>query len=431
MSTLNALALLPGRFKGITFLVSSETIKQIGQKWIRHDYPGTSIRYMEPHGKGPFEASMTITFSGPTYVSDFKNFKRVMEDPQPGTLYLPTLGVWTSVIAEQADASSDQSNLGEIPLTVNFTETVSQPSPQTADASQTDVFNQGTVSLNAIENSFANNYVTPATANSFQTALSDIQSIAALLQQTSGAISIGHNIANLLSQHITSPTGVASFLLDPIQGLIAQAGAALNGQSNGYISARALTTSGNTLSNTMQDINSGFVLKQTGAPAAITINTTINLWAGTTWEQQQRNNNRLCVVNSIRMAALVFMCEQAGLQIFTTAQQVQSVINDINNYFNLLVENDTTILIIQDVKPDMEVLKNNTISTLYQIEQQMSNVTAINVQLPISPRQLAYELYGEYMQNSDDLDTYTQILISLNKSQSTLLFSGQVNILEM
>jgi hypothetical protein len=29
---------------------------------------------MEPHGKGPFEASMTITFSGPTYVSDFKNF---------------------------------------------------------------------------------------------------------------------------------------------------------------------------------------------------------------------------------------------------------------------------------------------------------------------------------------------------------------------
>ena len=133
---------LQGRWKGNSFLVAKETLNSIGQKYIQHDYPGTNIRYMEAHGTAPFQATMEITFSGITFVSDFKLFKLAMEDPNPGTLYLPTIGVFTSVVAMQTEAVSDQSNFGEIPLTVTFTQTVQQPSPTISPASQQDVFNK-------------------------------------------------------------------------------------------------------------------------------------------------------------------------------------------------------------------------------------------------------------------------------------------------
>ena len=423
-------SLLPGKWKGISFLVSKETLNSIGAKWVQHDYPGTNIRYMEFHGINPFQATMDITFNGLTFVGDFKAFKNAMEDQNPGTLYLPTIGVFTNVIAMPTDATSDQSNFGEIPLTVTFTQTVQQPSPTDASATQEDVFTQGLSVLNGIFNSFLDNYLTPSTLNNLQTAVSDISSMMSIYQKASGAVFFSTTLINAM---VNNPATLASSLFDQTVGIAAIAGNALSGQSQAYIAARNLATVGNTLSNSMQDINSNFVLVQTGTPAAITINTNISVWPGTTYEQQQRNINRYCLVNAFRIGALVLMCEQAGLQQFTTAQQVQSVINDIQNYFNLLIENDTTIYIINDCKPNLEILKNNTINTLYNIQQQLSNVRTIVLEKPMNPRVLAGELYLEYMNNSNDLDFYTNILLSLNSSQPVHLFpAGQpISILQI
>ena len=45
--------LLQAKYKNVIFLVNNESIDQIGQKRIVHDFPNTQARYVEPQGKAP------------------------------------------------------------------------------------------------------------------------------------------------------------------------------------------------------------------------------------------------------------------------------------------------------------------------------------------------------------------------------------------
>lgn len=428
--SLQSIGLIPARWKGVAFLVSRETLTSLGQKFIVHDYPNTGIRYAEPHGKVPFQCEIEITFSGITFKNDFLAFKEAMEDPSPGTLYLPTLGVFSNIVALPASASSDHSAYGQFSFTVQFTETVAQPSPQAATAGQQDVQNAGTISLAKISGSLQDKFLPPGTMNNLMTAISDVTTAIGIFQAVSGAIGLASLMALNLSKVISNPAGLASLLLDPTNGAISLVNLAMNGTPTAYNNYRKLTTVGNNLSNTMWDIVSNFQPKVVGVIPPIDFSSVLPAWVAVTLEQAQRNNNRYAVINSLRLAALVGMCEQAGIQSFTTVAQVQNTIKDINNLFNVLIENDTTGVIIPDIKTEMEILKNATISTLYSIEQNVFNTEVVKLPQGYPPRVLVYELYGEFIQNESDFDFYSEILVNLNNNQPAHLFTGDVTILQ-
>lgn len=146
--------LLQAKYKNVTFGVRRESVDQLGQKRITHDYPNTQARYLEPQGTVPQQFTLEIFFSSDTFQTDYEVFRASIEDPQPGRLVLPTFGVIENVVAMPARAESVQTAIGEIPLTVTFSVTVERPSPTGATTSEEDVSEQSQVTRIEIQGAF-------------------------------------------------------------------------------------------------------------------------------------------------------------------------------------------------------------------------------------------------------------------------------------
>lgn len=132
-------SLLPAYYKSIPFFVRSESIDEYGQKRITHNYPNSSTRYEEAQGVAPLTLTIDIFFSGTLYKDSYELFKLAVEDPLPGILSIPVLGIFENIVARPASASVTQETIGEITTTVTFSETVLKPSPTTSLASSQDV----------------------------------------------------------------------------------------------------------------------------------------------------------------------------------------------------------------------------------------------------------------------------------------------------
>lgn len=147
-------SLLQAKYKNITFLVRRESVDQLGQKRISHDYPNTQARYMEPQGTVPDQFTLEIFFTGEFWQDDYAVFKQAIEDPRPGRLVLPTFGVFENMVATPARAESAQTAIGEIPLTVTFSSTVERPSPTSATTSEEDVSEQSQTTRTEMQGAF-------------------------------------------------------------------------------------------------------------------------------------------------------------------------------------------------------------------------------------------------------------------------------------
>jgi prophage DNA circulation protein len=148
--------LLPAKYKNIIFFVRSETVDQLGQKRIIHDYPNTQARYLEPQGTVTPPFKLEIFFSSDRWIEEYEAFKRAIEDPLPGRLILPTFGVFENMVALPARAESRQEAIGEIPVSVTFSATVERPAPTEAATSEQDVSSQAQTTRVEIQGAFAN-----------------------------------------------------------------------------------------------------------------------------------------------------------------------------------------------------------------------------------------------------------------------------------
>lgn len=131
--------MLAASFGNISFFVRQETINEYGQKFIQHDYPQSSKRYMEKQGKSPLNLSAEIFFYGENYKDNYELFKLAVEDGEARLLIIPTFGAFENIVAKPSSASVSHSNLGEITTSVTFFETEEKPSPTSSTASSQDV----------------------------------------------------------------------------------------------------------------------------------------------------------------------------------------------------------------------------------------------------------------------------------------------------
>ena len=122
---------------------------------------------------------------------------------------------------------------------------------------------------------------------------------------------------------------------------------------------------------------------------------------------------------------------QAIINNFLTVQELTNVKNIIENLYTTLIENDTTGVLIPFIRTDLEAMKNQTIAILNS-EVANNNVFqtgTIQLEKVIPASVLSHELYGEYINNEDDLETYKDILTSLNSSQPMHAFQpGPVTV---
>lgn len=428
--------LLPAVYKNISFFVRSESIDQIGQKNIIHDYPNTSNRYVERQGKKPFLSTIEIFFSGVLWKQQYKNFVSALENPSPGRLILPTFGVINNVVATIGSSSASQEEVGEISLSVTFTETTDRPSPTQSDTTTEDVYSSGGDARAILMSIFATGYDAPTTLNNKLSAKSDLITLSNFISNITGLGFETKSFNRDVPKYLSSPTSLASLLLsqvDPL-GLLTAVGQIESEKS--FDVFKKLSTCGNNLPNAMNDIRDGkppvpFMFPDAAVYSANSIDTNINVWDLDTTERIQRTQNRYVVINCFRVAGLISMLESASNRTYFTTIEVNKVSSIINEYYIELIEDDTTGVLISEIKPHLDSLKIMTEEVLSQKRQQAFNVKTIEIERPYSSKLLTYDLYGEYIKTEEQLNQLASIIRGLNKSLPAHAMEGTVNILEL
>ena len=250
--------LLQASFKNIDFLIRKESIDQLGQKRITHDYPNSGTRYVEAQGTVPGEFSLDVFFHGIDWKEKFQTFRKAIEDPSPGRLVMPVFGIYNSVVAFPASAEASQTEVGIITMPVKFSVTIERPSPTETTSTQEDVSEQAEKIRQSMTAEFENSYSEPTSLNNIGVAKDDLLKISDILLISAISSSIFRSSIDLA---LRSPTLLSELLFSTTvpygifyeTALFNSGGTAENRYNNYKIQA----TYGNGLSNSMNDIRAG------------------------------------------------------------------------------------------------------------------------------------------------------------------------------
>lgn len=428
--------LLQGKYKSIPFLVRKEVINSIGQKRIVHDFFGSNVRYAEADGVAPFDCTIDICFTGSTWQADYREFQAALEDASSGTLILPTFGVFTSVVAKApASAESSHQTVGEITMTVNFTQTVETPSPSSSTVTSQDVAAQAETVMDTASDALSDSISVSSVLNNIKTLKSDMNRIFSTVSKAMEDSKTINQYINRIDNAVSSASAIVSLLFgsDSTTGILQT----IEDGIDDIAVAAQIATVGNDLSASMNDIlddvipqSNKNVIAETYADYE-TPDTTIATWDDDTAEREERNQNRLTIVNTFRVAGLMTMYEIASSSTYSTTTDIDNVRQTLEEYYKLIIEDDTTEVVIPTVRADIDTLKGLTDEVLNKKSQNAFSVVEIDINGFYPSTLLAYDLYGERIQTEDQLNYLADLIEGLNIEQPAHRLSGTVKVLEI
>ena len=159
--------------------------------------------------------------------------------------------------------------------------------------------------------------------------------------------------------------------------------------------------------------------------------TNISLWDPTTEDRIDRNLNRVTIVESNRVAALVCAYEQAGNADYQTVEQIQAIRTDIEDVFVEMMQVDaqsvTSVLSTPEVRAAMNDLRIKTLAVLDQKAQSAWLTSQIVRTGALTAPSLTYLLYAESI--TTDIDVRTSQVRQLNQQVSAVAMSGELTVL--
>jgi len=336
-----------GKYKNIEFLCAAEQIQSLGAKTIIHDYPNTGARYVEFQGQVPNDFSLEITFAGLDFQEKFKRFKQLMEEGTPGKLYMPVFGLINNVIALSSPASADTTTIGQITMTVAFSVTIDKPAPTQSAVTEEDISDLKGTSLSDLKDKVKKNYIIPVGQSNISTIANDIVKMVTVISIAVGDDSMKTRIERNISKAVRNAENMSNLLLGE--------NGVLSGQDADYNKYLSLKNTGNNLPIVMYEVRNDITTPFQNA--SIT-------WANNSVERQQRNKNRLTMVNTMKIYALISMCYAACKKEYTTIDDVNTVVNDIMTIYNDLVLNNNYCQIVLDMQSTIDKIVNQTIGFL-------------------------------------------------------------------
>jgi prophage DNA circulation protein len=427
-----------GKYKNTIFFVKRETVDQVGQKRVIHDYPNSGTRYVESKGKAPPQITIEIFFHGSDWVQQYFRFAKLIEDQSPGRLISPTFGIMDNMVTLPATATAEQTAVGEIKMTVTFSVTADKPAPVTGGTASTitvqDISALAENSRQALGGMYSSSFSAPTDAINIDVSISDFTTLADIINKIVRNQRATDNFIRQVKRNIQNPEGMAKLLFNPVDPVGLLQVIATMPLTDTFSVFKQLATVGNTLPTQISLIESAIVPELPGTARNDvqkngTVNTVIPLWDDSTVDREIRNLNRETTVNTFRMLGLIGMLEAAARGAFDTSDQVSSVISDIDLYYSALVENSTSTVVIPSFKPIIDRLRNNVVEFLSVSARRLPNVLQTEVLSPVSVKTLTYNLYGERIRNESELNTIASIIENLNKDKPAHRLQGVVNIL--
>jgi hypothetical protein len=153
----------------------------------------------------------------------------------------------------------------------------------------------------------------------------------------------------------------------------------------------------------------------------------IPMWGDDTQYRLTNNSNRFIITNSLRSGLFTIYLHQAADNEYPTDSDINDVIADINDVYE-------NVILIDGVSPELALAVDECrIEAIDVLEGKLittPNVEDYDLQVPTLDLELAYRLYAEEFESSEDLTDKAQALTDLNNILPTR-FSGLVKVLKV
>ena len=427
------------RFNGVKFFVRTENLTSAGPRIIIHEYLNSDVLFVEDIGQIPNRFSIDAFIHGEYWFEDYQNLLNALNETGPKVLILPTFGTIEAAYAGQYSIDHSHTNIGEVRFRLNFIVGEVEP-PFVSDFNETsDIISAGDTFRSRLQEAFENLWEAYETISGITQGIYDITRAGSRiineyrnfmqsgpLGELLNLVTIGSaSIGNL----VTLPEDLAAIFIAGNDQVLGAFSTISIGLENGFETAMNMTYYGSTLSTNLVDIEEG----RSGQEDTNIGDFDVPLWPEDTEERRVRNNNRLLMVNMVRTNSLVLAYEQATQIEYQTDTQIDAVRSQLEAAYKQLIITDTDntpelIQNVQEVRESINTVRTRTNNFLQQQEQQVFTVSDLNLKVPTPASVLAYRLYAEDIDSTEDLFNRSIELASLNPNQRTDLMIGDVNI---
>lgn len=424
-------------WKGVRFGVRTEELPTGGRKIALHEFPNSDQRFVEDLGEIPQRFTVTAFVHGLDWLERAQALEKVLREPGPGRLIMPTFGAYT-VWALPYSKNASQTSVGEIEFSLEFATSRAVAGIIYSEPAAELVFAAGDTARQSIGGAFGSIFKVPGDSLGFGAMLSDITSVA---NQTFSSLSTLLNASSLGEM-----TGA-------IQGLLGSAGSLLSQPLNLALeffgidedasglwqiisegldtisSVGALldfaTNFGNNLALIQADLDSGAKASPVQG---------ISLWDDTTQDRSDRNDGRTAIVESNQLAALVCAYEQAANADYQTIDQVEGIRGDLEDVYSFMMQQDaqsvSSVPANAEVRQAMSDLRIKALSVLDQKAQSAWLTSQISLPGAMTAPSLTYLLYAETLLNDvNALDVQALQVRQLNQQVSCVAMTGDLTVL--
>lgn len=441
--------LLEASFRGVTFRVRNEVISEAGRRIILHEYPNSSERFAEDIGQIPPRFQIDAFVHGENFQTQANALRAALDETGTAQLIMPTFGVVTAqALSYSVDAS--QTEVGEVRFRLEFAVTRPIAGPTQTEPSIEDIFEQGDEARGVVQRVLDAIWSVPSTVYNSLAAQHDLKQLTAVvdvittgLVVTQKAARYSEKLGLLSRDRARLVRNRADLAENLIQGTVDDAGIwqqlslAIDDRDPEatFDAAQRLMSFGSDLSQQVNDIvgdNEGEITGSNTLP--LTLNTGIPLWAATTAQRVERNENRVNFVQANRVAALVFAFERAAGAEYQTEIQVQNIRERLQQAFDAVMRDQfgdrDAIQSDPDIRRAVDNIRFSTFRILEQKRQISPGVTDITLPAPLSSTTAAYGLYAETFQSPEQATDTALELRRLNPASPAMDLEGEITIFE-
>lgn len=420
-------------FRGVEFLVRSESTAPIGKRHIPHEYPNSDRRHIEDNGSIPDTFTVEAFVHGIDYLSKASSLEEALKQDGSGILTMPNFGTH-SVFAMPFTKRANQKRVGEITYNLTFYMGTDIIAPSQSLATSQDVFDAGDNARVAINDDFQNIYEVPTERINVETATSDV-----LLVNNSSFESVKDNVVDLseiinIKERINS--GIANIIKS--KSLLGDAFYAVkNIDKLSTISDISRLLGIGSLNGLFQSISIALDPDFLGIRSGIqmsNIGSSLPTWESNTATRNTRNLNRKTIINSCQINGLVIAYEQAAGADYETQDDVKNAREIIEIEYNRLmqdaIEDGDLIQSKPTTRTAVENVRTLALEVMEQKQQQTFILTDVYQPVARSSALMAHKYYSESLKNTDDLDNKTQIIRDLNITQKSNALFGDVKVIQ-
>lgn len=401
------LSMHPGSFRGIPFLVPSESVRR-GKKTVMHEYPNSDERYVEELGKNPPVFTITAIVHGDDYINKRLRLEDALERPGQGLLVHPIYGR-INVVSMGFSVSSNQTEVGQFTFEITFAKSRENitPSPDSPTAATISKLRQDT--LDQLDLRLSEIYNPPTKISVYESFVSTFENVlGAVNDQVKSVVDL-------------STTGAAKFdrvyrsITRNISSIVSSAQTLRDNVTLFYAAALDAPIFVEQLSAAWDNLLDYPLTVPTSSPA--------------TQDKQQSEQNNIAIVEHLKLTALAASYESKVYVDYTTDDQLANARFRLNeSYKDQLKRNNEEISDVnltpiadgQDVRSSFATLRVNARKVFDEKEKAVFRLVNINPGMA-SMALTAYRYYG----NIDLLDE----MIGLNESVNSANFNEEIKAL--